>query len=207
MAYSEFTLKSACQSFGLSLDESIDLHRDVAEVAPSALLSAILVENVPLGTLMNTEKARSELIVAPVLIEVRRLARPRVSLFSGIDFDVDRARGLVGVCDFLLARSPHQSYLAAPAVAVVEAKRDDIQGGLGQCASEMVAARLFNEREGTGPSVIHGVVTTGSLWRFMALDGQALCLDQPEYTIAMIGKILGALLHCVGEAEPTPVLA
>ena len=205
MAYSEFTLKSACRTFGLALDESIDLHRDAAEVAPSALLRTILEENVPLGTLMNTEKARSELIVSPVLVEVRRLARPQVSLFSGIDFEVDRARGLVGVCDFLLARSPHQAFLVAPAVTIVEAKKDDIQAGLGQCASEMVAAQLFNEREGVGPSVIHGVVTTGSLWKFMRLEEQVLYLDKSGYAIAMIGKILGMLLRCVEEAEPAVV--
>ena len=45
---------------------------------------------------MNTEKARSELIIAPILMEAIRLARPPVSLFSGAAFDVDKEQGLNG---------------------------------------------------------------------------------------------------------------
>ena len=207
MSYRDFTLMAACRTFGLSLDSRADIHRDTLTIEPSSFLTTLLEENVPLGVAIHTEKARSECIVSPILIEVRRLAGRRISLFSGVDFEVDRDRGLVGVCDFLLTRSPNQLFIEVPAVAIVEAKKDDIKAGLGQCAAEMVAAQMYNEREGQGPSVIHGVVTTGSLWRFLRLEGQSLQIDQSDYAIDVVGKILGALLHCVGEAEPTPVLA
>ncbi len=63
-------------------------------------------------------------------------------------FRVDQAQGLTGFCDYLIARSAKIYYVEAPVVAVVEAKREDIVGGLGQCAAEMVAIQIFNERGG-----------------------------------------------------------
>ena len=42
---------------------------------------------------------------------------------------MDKERGLTGVCDYLLARSPERFFLSHPVVAVVEAKREDITGG------------------------------------------------------------------------------
>ena len=206
MPYSEFTLKSACETFGLSLDVLADIHRGAPEVRSSSLLTEYLDEHAGLGTAINAEKSRSEYIETHVLAEVRRLAGRRISVFSGISFDVDNTRGLGGVCDFLLARSPNQVDLVAPAVAFVEAEREDIPAGFGQCAAEMVAARTFNEREGQGPRVIHGVVTTGSVWKFLKLDGGSLLVDEPEYSIARLDRLLGALLRSVGEGEPTPVL-
>ena len=76
----------------------------------------------------------------PFLLELKALA-PETSFFSGIDFTVDAAAGLNGVCDFLISRAPEQFMLSAPVVALVEAKRDDIHEGLGQCVAEMVAAQ------------------------------------------------------------------
>ncbi len=90
----------------------------------------------------------------------------------------------------------------APVVTVVEAKNDNIKSGLGQCVAEMVAARLFNERTGEGPATIHGVVTTGSNWRFLKLDGGTVFVDRPEYYLDHVEKILAILLHCVGGEAP-----
>lgn len=124
---------------------------------------------------------------------------PEISLFSGIQFDVDRDQGLNGVCDFLLARSPIQLFLRAPVLAVVEAKNEDMVAGLGQCSAEMVAAMIFNERSGREPSAIHGAVTTGNAWRFLRLAGSVVTIDAPEYYIDRLEKIVGILLHCVSD--------
>jgi hypothetical protein len=80
----------------------------VPDHAISPLLQMLLEENVPLALAINTEKARSELIVTPILLEVWRLMRREISLFSGIEFNVAPDRGLNGVCDFILSRSPMQ---------------------------------------------------------------------------------------------------
>lgn len=193
MSYSEFSLSAATKGFGLSREEETDLFSSVPEVAPSDWLRATLDRTVALALAIHTEKARSELIVAPFLVELRVHAKDRVSFFSGVSFDVDPARGLNGICDFLVCRGPEQLFIEAPVLAVVEAKNDNIKGGLAQCIAEMVAAQAFNEREGTGITTVHGVVTTGSIWKFLRLAGKTVWIDVPEYYIDRAGKILGIL--------------
>lgn len=198
MSYSDFTLDSVCRAFTLDLNEQEDLFAGLAGAPVSSLLRATLDEYVPLATSIHTEKARSEFIVAPVLAEVRRLMKHRVSLFSGVEFSVDPAQGLHGTCDFILAASPTQLFLRAPVLMIVEAKNDNIKSGLGQCVAEMVAARAFNEREKDGPRTIHGAVTTGSLWRFLKLEGGTAYIDRLEYFLDPVGTVLAILLRCVG---------
>ena len=198
MSYSDFTIEGACRAFMLELKEDQDLFADLPGTAVGPGLRALLDEYVPLATAIHTEKARSEFIVAPILAEVRRLMGHRISLFSGVDFTVAPDQGLNGTCDFILAASPVQLFLRAPVLTVVEAKNDNIKAGLGRCVAEMVAARIFNEREREGPSVIHGAVTTGSLWRFLKLEGGTVFVDQPEYYLDRLEKVLAILTRCVG---------
>jgi len=194
MAYSDFDLRTARERFGLILHEDMDLFAPIHAVEVRERLREVLEEWGPAALAMNTEKARSEMIIAPILMEIVRLTGHRVSLFSGITFDVDRSRGLSGVCDFLLAKSPERFFLTHPVVAVVEAKKEDIPGGLGQCVAAMVAAQAFNEREGGSATPVHGTVTTGSNWRFLKLEGNVVFIDRPEYYLHQVGKILGILL-------------
>ena len=195
MSYSDFDLRAARERFGLTLVEDQDLFADVAEVEPGEWLRRTLDEWAPAALAMNTEKARSEMIIAPILMEVVRQSGRTVNLFSGIAFDVDRERGLNGACDFLLARSRERFYLSQPVIAVVEAKREDIVGGLGQCVAALVAAQIFNARSQEGPvGSVYGAVTTGNNWRFLRLDGNTVSIDRPEYYLHQIGKILGILL-------------
>lgn len=126
----------------------------------------------------------------------------RVSLFSGVELNVDDARGLVGVCDFLLSRSPEQLVLRAPVLAVVEAKQENIKGGIGQCAAEMLAAHLFNVNAGAAVGAVFGAVTTGDMWRFLRLEGAALVIDTEQYPIARVEKVLGILKAIVAPPPP-----
>ena len=84
-----------------------------------------------------------------------------------------------------------------PVIAIVEAKNDNPMNGIGQCVAEMVAARLFNEREENNISTIYGGITTGSVWKFLKLEGQTVYIDLDEYHINDIGKILGVLLSMI----------
>jgi len=142
---------------------------------------------------VNTEKARSEFIIAGVLLELRRRFDHRISLFSGIEFNVDRERNLNGFCDFLVGGTPEQLILVAPLIAVVEAKNENIVGGLGQCVAEMMAARIFNEREQGRGNTVYGVVTTGTAWRFLRLAEGTVTIDLNDYFIDRPELILGIL--------------
>lgn len=193
MPYSDFTLKKAKEELQLTLIEREDLFAACAEVEVNGDLVKSLDENVPLALAINTEKARSELIIAPLLVALRKKFDRNVSLFSGVDFAVDRERNLNGTCDFIISRSPEQFYIAAPVVAIVEAKKEDIVGGLGQCLAEMVAARIFNEQEKTGVTSVYGTVTTGSAWKFLKLKEEKAYIDIREYHIENVKKIMGIL--------------
>jgi hypothetical protein len=83
-------------------------------------------------------------------------------------------------------------------VAVVEAKKDSIPDGLGQCAAAMVAVQRFNQKTNQATEAVYGCVTTGSLLRFLRLTGKRLDIDLDEYQIAQADRILGVLLHCCG---------
>ena len=205
MSYSAFTtLASARDKFRLSLVQNVDLFAGVPEVPPTDFLRTVMTRWAPLARNVSTEKARSEWIVAPLLIEAWKLSGERFGLFSGIDFDVDVEQGLNGFCDFVLTRSPDQFVLESPVLAVVEAKNESIKGGLGQCLAAMVGAQIFNRRRGDGPLTTFGVVTTGDLWRFLKLEGATASIDKAEYQTATLGKILGIVLEITG-SRPSPV--
>src|SRR2546421_1097211 len=116
MAYSDFTLEDIKQKFQLLIREDTDVFARVNSVEVSETLQTILQEYVPLALAINTEKSRSELMIAPILVEFRRLARRQVSLFSGLEFNVDAQQGLNGVCDFIVSNSTEQLYITTPII-------------------------------------------------------------------------------------------
>ena len=197
MAYSKFTLTNALETFGLITDDTHDLFPDVEPVEPTALLRETLEQNTAVARRIATEKARSELIVAPILMEVYLRNQPEIGFFSGVDFTVDDKQGLSGVCDFLFTKSREHSVIVAPVLAVVEAKKEDLKPGLGQCIAELIAARIFNERKGTPIRAIYGVVTTGTNWQFIKLDGQIVYLDREERYLNGASRVLGILFEIV----------
>lgn len=194
MAYSDFTtLTKVREAFGLTIEESIDLFTDIPEVLPSSHLQTTLNENVFLATAINTEKSRSELIIAPVLLEIRRIFNFQIGFFSGSEFNVDLQAGLSGYCDYILTASKESYEIRTPVITLVEAKNESIKSGLGQCIAEMVAAQLFNQRNGEDIASIYGAVTTGTDWKFLKLIDKTVWIDKRDYFINEVSRILGIL--------------
>ena len=195
MPYSDFDLRKVKQELGVHLVEQEGVFAQAKDAEVSPAFAEILAETVPLARAINTEKARSELIIANVLVELRRQLHHRISLFSGIEFNVDKGRGLSGYCDFMISASREQLILTRPIIAVVEAKNENLIAGLGQCIAEMVAARLFNAEERNPITTLYGVVTTGTAWKFMRMENDETVIDLDEYSIDSPRKILGILLE------------
>lgn len=191
MAYSDFSLQKIKTEFNLIIDESVDLFSGVPAIAPSNHLSFTLSEAVLLVSAINTEKIRSELLIAPILMDVRRHLNYQISLFSGIDFNVAPEKGLAGFCDFILSRSTEQYFLTSPVVTIVEAKNESIKSGLGQCIAEMIAAQLFNKQNSEEPRTVYGSVTTGQIWKFLKIETQTVFIDKVDYYVSNVEKILG----------------
>ncbi len=197
MAYSNFTLETVRSEFQLEIVESAGVFSETETVAPRERFTAELEEKVQLAISIGTEKARSELIVTDVLFELREQFDRNISFFSGIDFNVDDDKGLTGVCDFLVSLSPILSFLEAPIIILVEAKKDNLTLGFGQCAAEMLAAQRFNAEKGNNIPCLYGATTSGTDWRFLKLEGQKLHIDRSLYSIGQCDKILGILSSMV----------
>ena len=195
MAYSNFSLTQLRERFGIQIISVTDSFDSILPVAPSDFLKMALERGMPIALGRGREKARSESLVLPILLEVRSYLKDQVSIFSGVEFTVDRKQGLSGYCDFLLARSPLQIEVEAPVITIVEAKHEDLTEGVAQCLAEMHAARLFNEKSGKPIDTLYGATTSGTAWRFLRLTGSHAEADLTEYHIREVNKILGILVH------------
>jgi hypothetical protein len=136
------------------------------------------------------------------LLEVRRHLAHQISLFSGEEFTVDAAMvfdrpkviGLSGVCDFLISQSAEQLEIEAPVIIIVEAKKADLNVGMGQCMAEMIAAQRFNLEAGREPAPVYGCISSGTLWRFLRLTDQQVEIDVENYLLTPIDRLLGRLI-------------
>lgn len=198
MCYREFTsIIKVKQAFGLTTVEGPRFLPQITPIHPSATLTDFLANSLPVAVATGSEKARSEMIITPVLLEVRKILQQNISLFSGEDFTVDYESGLNGICDYLISRSPEMLEIEAPAVAVVEAKKADLKTGIGQCVAEMVAMQKFNEAKGKPISVIYGGVSNGTQWRFLKLEEKIVSIDLNDYALPPVDEILGMLVWMV----------
>jgi hypothetical protein len=194
MPYSRFTLSKAVEDFNLTIVEGGRFLPDIPPVTPTPLLQDILRENIPWAIAVSSEKARSEGIINPILLEVKRQLKGQISVFSGEEFNVEPESELTGYVDFLISRSSEQIYIKSPVVILVEAKKEDLKPGLGQCLAEMVAAQRFNQQKQQPISTIYGTVTSGTVWRFLKLEGQCASIDLTDYPVPPVEQILSFLV-------------
>lgn len=191
MAYTDFTLEAAERAFGFTAQPG-DLFPNLKPLSVPPWLQELLERGRQAAALVS-EKARCEFLIVPILLAARDLAPGELAIYSGQRLDVDPERGLVGECDYILARTAPVPRLRAPLVTVLEAKKGDVEAGLGQCAAQMVGARLFNERSGEPPGSVFGCVTTGEIWQFLRLEEASLIIDNTRRFIDNVGAILAVL--------------
>ncbi len=196
MTYSDFTLELVEKVLGVKVQQA-DLFLSLSALPAPAWLQDILAKGRQLALI--SEKARSEFIVAPILLASRELSQDAVAIYSGQRLDVQPEQGLVGECDFILAATPPVPILHAPIVTIVEAKKNDVEGGLGPCAAQMVGARLLNQKEGLEEATVFGCVTTGEAWQFLRLREAELAIDKERYYIDNIGAILAVFQAIIAE--------
>ncbi|MBN8723346.1 MAG: hypothetical protein J0M03_10475 [Acidobacteria bacterium] len=193
MSYSDFTINSLKEKFKLNFIYDVCLFAEIVEYKIPDYLKLLLERYVSLALAIDTEKARSEYIVAPILGELKWNYKNKISLFSGSVFNVDEKLGLTGVCDYLISQTPEQYTITAPIIVIVEAKNDNIKSGVPQCVAEMFAAQVFNKKQNNSIKNIYGVVSTGTNWKFLKLSENTLYVDVVEYYIDAPEKILGIL--------------
>ena len=159
-------------------------------IPPSDFLIQSLAMNQQLP--LQSEKAKSELLITPILNEVRIRNKNSFTYFSGYQFNVDNKKGLRGFCDFIISRKYNAVFIESPLIAIVEAKQNqDLVDAVPQCAAEMYAARLFNQQHDENIEIIYGVVTTGYDWLFLELEKNTVSMDSERYFLRNLSELLG----------------
>jgi len=194
MPYSKFTLTELRKKFGLQIERT-QFFKSVTPIEISDWLKECLQISRHISLL--SEKAKSELIVSPVLLELLKRNNYQMSLFSGVALNVDESAGLFGECDFIISAKPNAYDIESPIIALVEAKDDDISLGIPQCIAQMVAALQYNENEGKPIDTIFGCVTTGNEWQFLKLYKKNVSINSDLLYINEINNLLGVWQNIV----------
>ncbi len=193
MAYTDFSLEDIRDKFKTE-NKKVVLFPKLMPVRPSERLKNELkdAEELP----RRTEKAKSEWVVAPVLKEVWRKNQKYFTIYSGEVLNADASKGLNGECDFILAKDIQSYSINYPIIHIVEAKKNDFDIGVPQCAAQLLGAKVFNKRMGVEVDKIYGCVTTGDDWLFMSLDNQ-LNIDNHVYKLSSLSELLAVFQYIV----------
>ena len=199
MAYSDFTsIRQLEKQFGLK-QLTVKFLSELTEKQPSSRLVFDLEEAQEMP-LYNSEKAKSELLIMPILKEIRRNNK-FFNIFSGYNFDVNGNQGLNGFCDYLLSTDTQSLEVNSAVFCIVEAKNRSVEEGFAQAGAEMLAAQQFNQSEGKPTDVVFGGVTNGNEWVFLKLENQTLFIDPTRFSIEShsLPTLLGAFQMIVEE--------
>lgn len=193
MGYSNYkNIKTVSKKFGIEV-----IMQDLFPKFELVEASAWLRETLEIARIMplTNEKTKSERIVSPILMEVVKAYKDKITLFSGQNIDVDASNDLAGPCDFFFALHPPKPFIDAPIISLTEAKDEDMEYGIGQCAAQMYGAKLFNEKEGKDIPVLYGCATDGAEWQFIHLENNTFAIDIQNYTD--LKEILGVWHYIV----------
>lgn len=197
MAYSDFSMLQLARQFGLQERRRTLFGK--ATLTPIAATTRLLEDLADANRLpINSEKAKSEHLITPILREVWRLSGRQFTYYSGYSFNVDAERGLVGICDYLFSRE-ESIEIKSPVFCLVEAKNRTVEEGIAQAFAEMYAAQVFNAQYGHPTTRVMGCVTNAFEWLFLELDGPIATIDTERYFVdeQTLPLLLSALLTVI----------
>ena len=186
--YSSFSFKAVKKQFGLKSVKGI-LFDDLQPLQPSDGLLDFLGKTSKMAIV--SEKSRSEWIVAPIMVEMKSRNLDKMNVLSGENMDVAKEQSLTGECDFIFVKDPDALTVESLIFCLVEAEKNDLMSGIGQCAAQMVGARMLNEQDGVNFPVIYGCATTGLDWQFLKLENQLITIERNVKYINELPYLLG----------------
>ena len=194
MPYCDLTFRAIRKKFGIT-NTIGPVFSSFKKIPISSSLAASLAIAARLP--VRTEKAKSEFIVLPILLDLMEQNKEYFTIYSGESLNVDKETDLVGECDFILAKNTKTFDINTPIFTLVEAKKNDITLGIPQCAAQMIGARIYNEEAGTIIPCIYGCITTGDAWQFLKLEGSLITVDDRKYFLSELEVLLGALQRVI----------
>jgi len=180
MGYSNYKkIKTVAKKFNLTVQRE-PFFAEITLVEPSLWLKETLrlAQVLPL----TNEKVKSERIISPILLEIAKIHYDKVTLFSGEAINIKPEDDLAGECDFIFTLHPHRHYVESPIISLAEAKDEDMEWGLAQCAAQLYGAKLFNEMEGQDIPILYGCATDGLEWQFIRFENNIFYIDNKIYT-------------------------
>ncbi len=197
MSYKSFNLSELELRFGIRQEVSSFLTTPLPSIRPSNQLLLELKESKELPVPLNTEKAKSEAIVFPILKELMRRNKDNCTLFSGYNLNADASKGLNGECDYIMSRATKILELKAPIFCLTEAKKDNIDEGVGRCAAQMLGARIFNHKSNQSIETIYGCITNTEQWLFLKLEDETIFIEPNRLTFNQLPEILGVFQQII----------
>lgn len=191
MAYRDFKREDLKTKFGIQ-ESGVYLFDEekIRKIAPSESLLIKLGDAKYVN--LSTEKALSECVVSPILVEIRK-HNADYQIFSGETITGDKSLGLNGEIDFLFAKIPITTKPDTPIFCVVEAKIGRVIEAFPQATAQMLGVRFFNKKYGNPIEIVHAIVTDGTTWRVLKLEDQTLFVDQNSFSINNLPVLLGVL--------------
>lgn len=191
MSYSKITIDEIRQHFGYQ-DIIKPLFSDtITDLAPTAWLTETLRRSAASMQVIVSEKARSERIVTPILLELKEINPHFFEIFSGDNLNADKKQGLNGECDFIFSANAQASAIDVPIICMVEAERNDFELGKPQCMAQMIGAKVYNQKYGKNIETIYGCVTTGTEWLFMKLQDKCIYIHPQNIYLEPLPRLLG----------------
>ncbi|OQY29833.1 MAG: hypothetical protein B6244_02420 [Candidatus Cloacimonetes bacterium 4572_55] len=205
MDYENFSsLEEAKRVFHIQISDQEPLFGHIKSCHVGEFLNTLFKDFGSLTHKVGKNRELSELIIAPILIQVRNIIGYGVCLLSDVEFDVDPSRGLTGECDYLFIRSEESFLITRPIlpIAVAEARPQAVHRSFPRCIAQMVAAQLHNRMEGTDVKRVYGCITTGTVWKFLLLENARVMIDRDDYYIDDLGKILAIFVDMIHVSSP-----
>ena len=196
LVYSQITFQELRDRFGVVVENEAFLPATTPLSLPDWLRHYLTINQLS-PAMAKSEKAVSEMLIAPVLSAVKENNADKIALFSGESLTMPGE--LSGICDFIIAANPKAFLPEPPIMVLVEAKRHDLYSGIPQCVGEMLAARSVNERAGIPYDAVYGCVTTGNEWLFMQLKGNRAVTDPTILYYPELNRVLGVFQWIIGQ--------
>ena len=117
---------------------------------------------------VNSEIAKRELMIAPILYAVIKTVNAKLNIEYLIEID----EKLSGLIDYLFHSK--QTFI------VIEAKKGDLEKGFNQLAAEMIAIDKYDDNNFSNN--IYGAISIGEVWRFAILDRKIKRLTKDIHT-------------------------
>lgn len=135
---------------------------------------------------LDSEAAKREFLIAPILFEVAKSADSRISVEYLIEID-DR---LGGYLDYLIR--------SEQSLVIIEAKKGDIEKGFNQLAAELIALDKYEDKNS---DLVYGAITIGELWRFGILNRKTKCITKDIHSFTIPEDVETVFRVLVGITE------